>query len=148
MDQGFTQLRLRLWKAWLHLQHAPWSLGNLHHASNPLMVHSWCLAALSQAVSGTPVLGQACDARGHLPQRFEMLLTPSVCLGRPLMPDCAWHVPLQGHRAQRIEMLLLHEFHARKFLLPDKLTVKVRLVPEAACPPFVYGVVCTAGGSC
>ena len=57
-----------------------------------------------------------------------MGLNASLCLG------CA----LQGHRAQRIEMLLLHEFHARKFLLPDKLTVKVRPVPEAAFPLFEY----------
>ena len=31
-----------------------------------------------------------------------------------------WGRTLQGNRAQRIEMLLLHEFHRRKFMLPDR----------------------------
>lgn len=47
-----------------------------------------------------------------------------------LTPKCRDGVAplaLQGQRAQRIEMLLLHEFHGRKFLLPDKLSMKVRL---------------------
>ncbi|KAI3432425.1 hypothetical protein D9Q98_003979 [Chlorella vulgaris] len=35
-----------------------------------------------------------------------------------------WGKALLGQRAQRIEMLLLHEFYARKFLLPDKLSIK------------------------
>ncbi len=37
-----------------------------------------------------------------------------------------WGKALMGQRAARIEMLLLHEFHAHKFLLADKLTVRVR----------------------
>lgn len=36
-----------------------------------------------------------------------------------------WSKALQGQRAQRIEMLLLHEFHQQKFMLPDKLSIKV-----------------------
>ena len=36
-----------------------------------------------------------------------------------------WSKALQGQRAQRIEMLLLHEFHEQKFMLPDKLSIKV-----------------------
>ena len=45
------------------------------------------------------------------------------------LPESQKHILLlraQGQRAQRIEMLLLHEFHGRKFLLPDKLTFKER----------------------
>ena len=33
---------------------------------------------------------------------------------------------LQGQRAARIEMLLAHEFHGRKFMLPDKLSFRDR----------------------
>jgi hypothetical protein len=40
----------------------------------------------------------------------------------PSFPQChrAFTAVPQGARSQRIESLLLHEFHKRKFLLPDK----------------------------
>eukprot|EP00850_Spirogloea_muscicola_P002464 SM000009S23593 [mRNA] locus=s9:972011:982036:- [translate_table: standard] len=37
-----------------------------------------------------------------------------------------WSRTLQGARAQRIEMLLCHEFHERKYILPDKVSVRER----------------------
>jgi DNA polymerase alpha subunit A len=43
-----------------------------------------------------------------------------------------WSKTMQGARAQRIEMLLLHEFHDRKFILPDKLTARDKAAQVAA----------------
>ena len=44
-----------------------------------------------------------------------------------------WSKTLQHTRAARVEHLLLHEFHARKFLLPDKLSAKERKHGRGAC---------------
>lgn len=49
-----------------------------------------------------------------------------------MLSGSLWNKTLQGARAQRIEMLLLHEFHDRKFILPEKFTGRDRFALEAA----------------
>jgi hypothetical protein len=52
-----------------------------------------------------------------------------------------WSKALQGQRAQRIEMLLLHEFHHQKFMLPDKLSIKV--IACCCCKQLPACVICS-----
>lgn len=49
-----------------------------------------------------------------------------------MLSGSLWGKALQGQRAGRIEMLLLHELHARKFMLPDKLSNRERDARKAA----------------
>ncbi len=55
-----------------------------------------------------------------------------------------WSKALQGQRAQRIEMLLLHEFHHQKFMLPDKLSIKV--IACCCCKQLPACVTCSCAG--
>lgn len=65
------------------------------------------------------------DAYLGLRLSFYLSILP---LSRQLasLSGSSWGKALAGQRAQRIEMLLLHEFHSKKFMLPDKLTNKER----------------------
>lgn len=54
-----------------------------------------------------------------------------------------WSKALQGQRAQRIEMLLLHEFHEQKFMLPDKLSIKVTHLPSRVCSAVQHCTSCS-----
>lgn len=69
---------------------------------------------------------------------MRLCCLPALCAVLPLTKQLSvvsgslWGKTLQGARAQRIEMLLLHEFHERKFILPDKLTARDKAAAAAA----------------
>lgn len=85
-------------------------------------------------------MARACILVQHVP---IMLTGWSLCVCVPpavlpltkqlsVVSGSLWSKTLQGARAQRIEMLLLHEFHDRKFILPDKLTARDKAAQVAA----------------
>ena len=97
------------------------------------------LAPQPAAPTGLPLTKQLSNLSGSLLQQLKApfltlcmpILTPVAPTALPLTKQLSnlsgslWSRTLAGQRAQRIEMLLLHEFHDRKFILPDKLTTKV-----------------------
>lgn len=97
------------------------------------LAHS-CFCALQECSSVLHSIEQ-CDTACRCPQSQSADLPASGwhdvhqchCICLPGAIDVwALHGVLQGQRAARIEMLLAHEFHARKFMLPDKLSFRDR----------------------
>ena len=83
-----------------------------HRSRSGSMLHRRgcsCLRQHPRAVSAPAAQAPTIRYKSKLTQSFPC---SSVC---QTATAC-----LQGNRAQRIEMLLLHEFHRRKFMLPDK----------------------------
>eukprot|EP00878_Enallax_costatus_P030257 GHUV01032931.1.p1 GENE.GHUV01032931.1~~GHUV01032931.1.p1 ORF type:complete len:599 (+),score=236.51 GHUV01032931.1:1003-2799(+) len=74
----------------------------------------------SQSLHQLLLLGES-DAWLALGLAFQLAVLP-LTKQLSVVSGSLWSRTLQGARAQRIEMLLLHEFHARKFILPDKLS--------------------------
>ena len=70
------------------------------------------------------------DCRLSLGVMFALNVLP-LTLQISTLTGYMWSKVLVGNRSARIESLLLHEFHGRKFLLPDKLTKREKAVLEA-----------------
>lgn len=95
---------------------------------------AWLSLGISFHLSVLPLTRQLSEVSGSMwtralqvriqPSLFTSCIRPSPCSACLSLSWCAMH--LQSQRAQRIEMLLLHEFYARKFMLPDKMTQRER----------------------
>eukprot|EP00775_Hariotina_reticulata_P008338 gene8338-8523_t len=89
------------------------------------------------------LLGES-DAWLALGLAFQLSVLP-LTKQLSVVSGSLWSKTLQGARAQRIEMLLLHEFHERKFILPDKLTQRDKVSLTAARRGAAAGVGAGAG---
>eukprot|EP00210_Caulerpa_lentillifera_P008148 g7782.t1 len=81
--------------------------------------NAWCILGVMFHLSVIPLTKQLTNLSGNL-----------------------WNRTLQGQRAHRIETLLLHEFHVRKFILPEKLvSLKGDDLGKSKGPQYAGGLV-------